>query len=276
LTAHSQIIIEPGHTKRYFWRDLWRFRELFFVLAWRDIAVRYKQTVLGVGWGVLRPLVTMLVLTVIFSRVAKLPSESGAPYALLVFSGLLSWNLITVLFAESANSLLSSANIISKIYFPRLIIPVATSITALVDFLIGLIILCGMMIFYGFAPSWKIVLLPAFVLLAVCVGLGPGLLFASLNVKYRDLRNVLPFVVQIGLYVSPVGFSSAVISSDWRLAYSLNPAVGIIDGFRWCILGGTGDLYWPSVVISLVAAVGLLMIGLWRFRATERSFADLM
>lgn len=275
MTAHNQIIIEPGHTKRYFWRDFWRFRELFLVLAWRDLAVRYKQTVLGVGWGVLKPLVTMLVLTVIFSHVANLPSEGDAPYALLVFSGLLAWNLVSSLFGESANSLLANANTISKIYFPRLIIPIATSITAMADLLISLLILCGMMIFYGYFPSWKIVFLPAFVLLAVVAGLGPGLLFASLNVKYRDLRNVLPFFLQIGLYISPVGFSSSVISEKWRLIYSLNPTVGIIDGFRWSILGGA-ELYWPSVAISIVIVTILLLIGLWRFRETERIFADLM
>jgi lipopolysaccharide transport system permease protein len=271
-----RVVIEPGHTERYFWRDLWRYRELFFVLAWRDLTVRYKQTVLGLGWAVIKPMLTIVALTIVFSLMARLPSEGGAPYALLVFSGLLGWNLVTNLFSETSNSLLFSANVISKVYFPRLIIPAATIIPALVDFFIGLILFFIIGSYYGAFADVRILYLPIFVALAVAVAFGPGLLFAALNVKYRDLRNVLPFLVQTGLYISPVGFSSTVVPEQWRLIYSMNPVVGVLDGFRWSLLSGSAELYWPSVVISIIWAVAMLALGVWRFRKTERIFADLI
>jgi len=276
MADENIIIIEPGRTEKNYWADLWRFRELFIVLAWRDLAVRYKQTAIGVLWAVLRPFLTMVVFTVIFGRIAKLPSDGNAPYALLVFAAMLPWSLFANALAEASNSLINNANLIGKIYFPRLIIPLATLVTAFVDFLISLAILLAMMLFYRFTPGWQILLLPAFILLALLASLGPGLWITALNVKYRDFRYVIPFVVQFGLYISPVGFSSTVIPDNWRLIYSLNPMVGVIDGFRWCLLGGNSPLYLPGFLLSLVITAFFLWLGLGRFRKTEKDFADLI
>ncbi|HOM08281.1 MAG TPA: ABC transporter permease [Syntrophales bacterium] len=276
MADENIIIIEPGRTEKNYWADLWRFRELFIVLAWRDLAVRYKQTAIGVLWAVLRPFLTMVVFTVIFGRIAKLPSDGNAPYALLVFAAMLPWSLFANALAEASNSLINNANLIGKIYFPRLIIPLATLVTAFVDFVISLAILLAMMLFYRFTPGWQILLLPAFILLALLASLGPGLWITALNVKYRDFRYVIPFVVQFGLYISPVGFSSAVIPDNWRLIYSLNPMVGVIDGFRWCLLGGNSPLYLPGFLLSLVITAFFLWLGLGRFRKTEKDFADLI
>jgi len=231
------LIIEAGLAERHYWRDLWRYRELFYVLAWRDISVRYKQTIIGVLWALLRPLLTMLVFTLVFSRIAKLPSEGTAPYAIMVFAGLLPWQFFSTSLTESSNSLIDNSNLISKIYFPRLIVPTASVVVSFADFLISFIILMGLMIWYQFLPGWQILSIPLFIALAFLASLGPGLLIASLNVKYRDFRYVIPFIVQLGLYVSPVGFSSALVPEQWRLLFSLNPMVGVIDGFRWAILG---------------------------------------
>ena len=276
MADENIIIIEPGRTEKNYWADLWRFRELFIILAWRDLAVRYKQTAIGVLWAVLRPFLTMVVFTVIFGRIAKLPSDGNAPYALLVFAAMLPWSLFANALAEASNSLINNANLIGKIYFPRLIIPLATLVTAFVDFVISLAILLAMMLFYRFTPGWQILLLPAFILLALLASLGPGLWITALNVKYRDFRYVIPFVVQFGLYISPVGFSSAVIPDNWRLIYSLNPMVGVIDGFRWCLLGGNSPLYLPGFLLSLVITAFFLWLGLGRFRKTEKDFADLI
>ncbi|HPC31329.1 MAG TPA: ABC transporter permease [Syntrophales bacterium] len=275
-SRENVLIIEPGRTEKNYWADLWRFRELFIILAWRDLAVRYKQTAIGVLWAVLRPFLTMVVFTVIFGRIAKLPSDGNAPYALLVFAAMLPWSLFANALAEASNSLINNANLIGKIYFPRLIIPLATLVTAFVDFVISLAILLAMMLFYRFTPGWQILLLPAFILLALLASLGPGLWITALNVKYRDFRYVIPFVVQFGLYISPVGFSSAVIPDNWRLIYSLNPMVGVIDGFRWCLLGGNSPLYLPGFLLSLVITAFFLWLGLGRFRKTEKDFADLI
>jgi len=275
-SRENVLIIEPGRTEKNYWADLWRFRELFIILAWRDLAVRYKQTAIGVLLAVLRPFLTMVVFTVIFGRIAKLPSDGNAPYALLVFAAMLPWSLFANALAEASNSLINNANLIGKIYFPRLIIPLATLVTAFVDFLISLAILLAMMLFYRFTPGWQILLLPAFILLALLASLGPGLWITALNVKYRDFRYVIPFVVQFGLYISPVGFSSAVIPDNWRLIYSLNPMVGVIDGFRWCLLGGNSPLYLPGFLLSLVITAFFLWLGLGRFRKTEKDFADLI
>lgn len=271
-----ELIIEPGRAEKNYWRDLWHYRELFYILAWRDISVRYKQTIIGVAWAIVRPFLTMVVFTVIFGRVAGLPSDGAAPYALLVFAGMLPWTLFATALGEASNSLIGNANLISKVYFPRIIIPTAAVVTAFVDFLISLAILAGLMLYYRFAPGWQILLLPAFVLLALLASLGPGLWITALNVKYRDFRYVIPFIVQFGLYVSPVGFSSAVIPGEWRLLYNLNPVVGVIDGFRWCVLGGESPLYWPGFVLSLAIVAFFLWLGVTRFRAMEKSFADLI
>lgn len=274
--TETLLVLEPGRADEHYWRDLWRYRELFSVLAWRDVAVRYKQTVIGVAWAILRPFLTMVIFTVVFGRLAGLPSDGRAPYPLLVFAGLLPWSLFSAALTGAAESMVANANLIGKVYFPRMIVPVATIVAALVDFLVSLAILAGLMVWYRFVPGWRILLLPLFVLLALLASLGPGLWVTALNIKYRDFRVVIPFLVQIGLYVSPVGFSSGVVPEKWRLLYSLNPLVGIIDGFRWSILGGESGIYWPGFWVSLAIVAFFLWLGVRRFRATERTFADLI
>ena len=278
-STHSQepvLILEPGRTEKNYWADLWHYRELFVILAWRDISVRYKQTIIGILWAIIRPFLTMVVFTVIFGRLAKLPSDGSAPYALMVFAAMLPWTLFSNALSESSNSLISNANLIGKVYFPRLIIPAATMVTAFIDFLISFVILIGMMVYYKFAPGWHILLLPCFIILALLASLGPGLWITALNVKYRDFRYIIPFVVQFGLYVSPVGFSSKVVPEQWRMLYSLNPMVGVIDGFRWCILGGNSPIYVPGFLLSLAIIAFFLWLGVSRFRKMEKTFADLI
>jgi len=269
-------IIESGRVEKNYWRDLWRYRELFEVLAWRDVAVRYKQTIVGVAWALLRPVLTMVVFTFIFSRLAKLPSEGNAPYPLMIMAGMLPWTFFSTALSDASNSLIGSAGLIGKIYFPRLIIPTATIVVAFVDLLISFVILCVMMVWYQFLPTWQILLLPIFVLLAFLASLGPGLWVTSLNVKYRDFRYVMPFALQLGLYISPVGFSSSVVPAKWRLLYSLNPVVGVIDGFRWCILGKASRMYWTGLGINVVVIVSFLWLGIRQFRQMEKTFADLI
>lgn len=270
------LILEPGRADRHYWRDLWAYRELFAILAWRDVAVRYKQTVIGVAWAVVRPFLTMVIFTVVFGRLAKLPAEGRAPYPIMVFAGMLPWFLFSTILSEASSSLVGNANLIGKVYFPRLIIPTSSAVVALVDFAINLAILLGLMAWYGFWPTWHFALLPFFVVLAMTASLGPAFLTTALNVKYRDFRIIIPFIVQFGLYVSPVGFSSAVVPEHWRFFYSLNPMVGVIDGFRWCILGGASSLYFPGFLISLGVVVAFLVLGVNYFRRAERSFADLI
>lgn len=272
----SELIIEAGHTEKNYWGDLWRYRELFLILAWRDLSVRYKQTIIGILWAILRPFLTMVVFTIIFSKIAKLPSDGNTPYALMVFAAMLPWSLFSNALSESSNSLISNTNLINKVYFPRMIMPAATLITALVDFFISFVMLIGMLVFYQFVPGWQILLLPFFIILALLASLGPGLWITALNVKYRDFRYIIPFVVQFGLYVSPVGFSSKVVPDQWRLLYSLNPMVGVIDGFRWCILGGESPIYLPGFLLSLAIIIFFLWLGISRFRRMENTFADLI
>jgi lipopolysaccharide transport system permease protein len=272
----NELIIEPGRTEKHYWRDLWRSRELFKVLAWRDIAVRYKQTVIGAAWALIRPLLTMIVFTVIFGKLAKLPSDGATPYTLMVFSGMLPWSFFAMALENSSNSILSNANLISKVYFPRLIVPIAAVVVAFVDFLISFAILVALMIWYRFAPGWHVLLLPAFAAIAFLASMGVGLWITALNVKYRDFRYIIPFIVQLGLYVSPVGFSSSIIPSQWRLAYSLNPMVGAIDGFRWCLLGGESQLYLPGLGLCVGFTAVILWFGIRQFRKMEKSFADLI
>lgn len=271
----SVLVIEAGRAERHYWRDLWRYRELFFFLAWRDILVRYKQTVLGLVWALGRPLITMLVFTLVFSKLAKLPSE-GVPYPLLVFAALLPWQFFSSAFSGAGDSLISNAGMISKVYFPRLVIPASAVIVSFVDFLISGIILAGLMIWYGFAPSLRIFALPLFIFVAFAAAMGVGLWIAALNVKYRDFRIIVPFVVQFGLYISPVGFSSSIVPEQWRLLYSINPMVGVIDGFRWAILGGNTQLYWPGFLLSLSLVLVILVTGIYYFRKTEKTFADVI
>jgi len=272
----NEIIIEADRTEKNYWGDLWRYRELFLVLAWRDLSVRYKQTIIGILWAIIRPLFTMIVLTIIFGRLAKLPSDGNAPYALMVFAAMLPWTLFSNALSESSNSLIGNANLISKVYFPRLIVPTATLVTALVDFLISFVILIAMMIYYQFMPGRQIILIPFFIILALLASLGPGLWITALNVKYRDFRYIIPFIVQFGLYVSPVGFSSNVVPEKWRLLYSLNPIVGVIDGFRWCILGGNSPIYLPGFLLSIGIIAFFLWLGITRFRKMEKTFADII
>jgi len=270
---HFDLIIEPNRTASDFIKELVRYRELFYFLAWRDILVRYKQTVIGIAWSVIRPFLTMVVFSVIFGRLAKLPSE-GVPYPILVFSAMLPWQYFSNAMQESSNSLISGAHLISRVYFPRLIIPTSSVIVSAVDFLISLVLFGFLMLWYGFTPSINIVLMPFFFILATMAALGMGLWLSALNVKYRDFRHIVPFMVQFGLYVSPVGFSSSVVPDRWRLVYSLNPMVGVIDGFRWCIQGPGSALYLPGFSASVVMSVLLFWSGLKFFRRTERFFAD--
>ena len=272
----QELIIKAGRAERHYWRDLWQYRELFRVLAWRDVAVRYKQTVIGAAWAVIRPFLTMVVFTVIFGKLANLPSAGTAPYAIMVFAGMLPWTFFSSALADTSNSIVGSANLISKVYFPRLIVPLAAVGVASVDFTINFVMMMALMIWFRFLPGWQIVLLPGFVVLAMLAGLGPGLWLTALNVKYRDVRYIIPFLIQFGLYASPVGYSSDIVPQQWRLLYSLNPVVGVIDGFRWCILGGQSQLYLPGFLLSIVVAVFFLGFGIRQFRKTERRFADLM
>jgi lipopolysaccharide transport system permease protein len=271
-----RLVLEAGRADRQYWRDLWRYRELFFILAWRDVAVRYKQTVIGVAWAFIRPFMTMVVFTVVFGRIAKLPTEGSAPYAVMVFAGLLPWTLFASVLSEASTSIVGSSNLISKVYFPRLIVPLSTVLVALIDFLVSLFILAGLMVWYGMVPGWQIVLLPVFVLLALLCSIGPALWAAAVLVKYRDFRFIIPFVTQIGLYISPVGFSAKIVPEQWTLLYSLNPMVGIIDGFRWCILGGNSPIQGPGFGLGIAITLVLLWWGIRSFRRTERAFADLI
>lgn len=268
-------IIEPGRVEKNYWRDLWRYRELFQVLAWRDVAVRYKQTVIGVMWAVIRPLLTMVIFTIVFGRIAKLPTD-GVPYPLLVLAGMLPWTFFSTALSDASNSLIANSNLITKVYFPRLIIPTATVAVAFVDFAVSCGLLVVVMVWYHFVPTWRILFLPLLVLVAILASLGPGLWVTAFNVKYRDFRYVIPFITQFGLYVSPVGFSSTIIPLKWRLLYSLNPLVGVIDGFRYCILGRQTDIYWPGAALSLTVIVALLWLGIRQFRKMERTFADIV
>jgi len=267
------LIIEAGKAEKHYWLDLWRYRELFYFLSWRDILVRYKQTVIGIAWSVLRPIITMVIFTIVFGRIAKLPS-TDAPYPILVFSALLPWLFFSSALADSSNSLISNANMISKIYFPRMILPTSAVIVALIDFFISFILLGIIMLWYKFIPSWKIVFMPLFLLLALIVSLGAGFLISALNVKYRDFKYIVPFIIQLGLYASPVGFSSDVIPDKWRFLYSMNPMVGVIDGFRWSIIGKGVEFYIPGFLISIILAFLILLAGIIYFRKTEKTFAD--
>jgi lipopolysaccharide transport system permease protein len=275
-TPRPILVLEAGRAERHYWRDLWAYRELFAILAWRDVAVRYKQTVVGIAWAVIRPFLTVVIFTIVFGRLAKLPSDGTAPYPVMVLAGMLPWFLISSILSEASSSLIGNANLIGKVYFPRIIIPSSSAVVALVDFTMNLVPLLGLIAWYRFLPSWQLVFLPGFVVLAVLASLGPALLITALNVKYRDFRYIIPFLIQFGLYVSPVGFSSTVVPDEWRFWYSLNPIVGVIDGFRWCILGGESPLYLPGLLLSLTVVAFFLWAGIAYFRHTEKTFADLI
>lgn len=270
-----ELVIEAGHTERQYWKDLWWYRELFYFLAWRDILVRYKQTVVGASWAVLRPFLTMVVLTVVFGNLAKMPS-GGVPYPILVFCGMLPWQFFSTAVSESSNSLVTNTALVTKVYFPRMVVTASSVVTGFVDFCISAAILALLMVWYRHLPGPEVFVLPVFVVTAMASALGLGLWISALMVKYRDFRHIVPFMVQFGLYISPVGFDSRVVPAEWRLLYSLNPMVGVIDGFRWALLGGEAPLYWPGFLLS-VAMTGLLFgTGVRYFRKTERTFADII
>ncbi|BAZ02162.1 ABC-2 type transporter [Tolypothrix tenuis PCC 7101] len=272
---NRELIIEAGRTENQYWKDLWKYRELFYFLAWRDILVRYKQTVIGFAWALIRPFLTMVVFTIVFGNIAKLPS-GGAPYPILVFSALLPWQFFSNALSECSNSLIANANLISKVYFPRLIVPTSSVIVSFVDFMISGMILLALMAWYNFVPDWRILTLPIFILIGFAASMGAGLWLAALNVEYRDFRYIVPFIVQFGLYISPVGFSSSVVPEQWRLLYSINPMVGVIDGFRWAILGGEASIYLPGFALSVGLVALVFFSGIWYFRKMERKFADVI
>ena len=275
-----EVFIEPGRAERNYWKDLWRYRELFYILSWRDIKVRYKQTVIGVVWSVLRPLLTMLIFTFIFGRVANFRATEDIEYALLVFAGLLPWQFFSTGLAEASNSLIGNERLISKVYFPRMIIPASSVITSLVDFFISLILMFGLLVWYKTIPSINLIFLPLFILMAFLASFGVGLWLTSLNVKFRDFKHVVPFLVQIGLYISPVAFTSikaaTIIPEKFRLLYYLNPMAGVIDGFRWCFFDDKTPIYWSGMFVSLAVVIIFLLIGIRTFRKMEKSFADLI
>lgn len=273
--GNRELVIEAGRTEAQYWKDIWRYRELFYFLAWRDIIVRYKQTALGITWALIRPLLAMLISTIVFGNVAKLPSE-GVPYPILVVAGILPWQFFANSLTECSLSLINNANLVSKIYFPRLIVPASAVIVSFVDFLISGMILLAVMIWYNFVPDWRILTLPLFILIAFAAAMGGGLWLAALNVKYRDFRHIIPFIVQFGFYISPVAYSSSIIPQKWRLLYSLNPMVSVIDGFRWAILGSDSKIYLPGFVLSTAFVCLLFASGIWYFRKTERTFADVI
>jgi lipopolysaccharide transport system permease protein len=269
------LIIEPGRSEKNYWMDLWRYRELFYILSWRDLKVRYKQTVIGVAWSIVRPLLTMIIFTVIFGKIAKLPSVGSAPYAIMVFAAMLPWQFFSNSLSESSMSLVSNSNLITKIYFPRVIIPASTVIVSLVDFFISFLLFVVLMIYYSYVPSIYILLLPFFLILSFFTSFGVGLFITALNVKYRDFRYIIPFIVQFGLYISPVGFSSSVIPQKYKLLYSLNPMVGVIDGFRWAILG-EANIYWSGFILSIIMTVLITLFAIRYFRKMEKTFADII
>jgi len=276
-----EVFIEPGRAERNYWKDLWRYRELFYILSWRDLKVRYKQTVIGIVWSVLRPLLTMLIFTFVFGRMANFKAPEGIKeYAILVFAGLLPWQFFSAGLSEASNSLIGNERLISKVYFPRMIIPAASVITSLVDFFISLGLMFVLLIIYRTVPSINLVFLPLFIIMAFFASFGVGLWLTALNVKYRDFKHVVPFLIQLGLYISPVGFSSDVASKiipeKFRLLYYLNPMAGVIDGFRWCFFGDKTPIYWSGMLVSLAVIIILLLIGVRTFRKMEKSFADLI
>ncbi|EHC10601.1 ABC transporter permease [Fischerella thermalis] len=275
IASQHELVIEAGRTERQYWKDIWRYRELMYFLAWRDILVRYKQTAIGIAWALIRPFLTMVVFSVVFGGLAKFPS-GGVPYPILVFAAMLPWQFFANALSECSNSLITNANLVSKVYFPRLIVPISAVIVSFVDFMVSGMILLGLMAWYNFVPNWRILTLPVFILIAFAAAVGAGLWLAALNVEYRDFRYIVPFIVQFGLYISPVGFTSSVVPPQWRLLYSLNPMVGVIDGFRWAILGGDSQIYLPGFTLSVGLVALLLVTGVWYFRKMERTFADVI
>ena len=273
-TTPLEITLEAGHTDANYWRDLWRYRELLGFLAWRDIKVRYKQAVLGAGWALVQPLITMAIFSFVFGRLADMPS-GGVPYPLLVLAGLLPWQLFSTALSGASNSVVGNSHLISKVYFPRLIVPISSLAVSLIDFVIVLALFVAVALWFGAFPTWHWLMLPLFIANALIIALGAGLWLTSLTVKYRDFRFIVPFLMQVGLFVSPVGFRTDNLP-NWRELLALNPLTGVIDGFRWCLLGGRQQLDPTSMVFSAAASLLLLINGLWYFRRMERQFADVI
>ena len=273
-SSPGTLVIQAGQADQHYWRDLWRYRELLGFLAWRDIKVRYKQAVLGITWSVIQPAVQTVLLTFVFSKLAKMP-DGGVPYPMLVLAGLLPWQLFSSAFGGASNSLVGNAHLISKIYFPRLIVPLSALAVALVDLLILLVIALPVTLLYGVMPTWRLLLLPVFIFLGLFTALGAGLWITALTVKYRDFRFITPFLLQIGLFVTPIGYRTDFLP-NWRDLLALNPLTGVVNGFRWCLLGGGMDFYASGLVMSLLISAVLLGTGLWYFRSTERQFADVI
>ena len=275
MRTQRTVVIDSNSARSQYWRDLWRYRDLLYFLSWRDILVRYKQTVIGLAWAVIRPFLTMVIFTFVFGKIAKLPSN-GVPYPVMVFAAMLPWYYFSAAFTEAGNSLLTNSNMISKVYFPRLIIPASTIAVCLIDLLISFVIMFAMMLWFHVMPTYRLLALPLFIAYATITALGIGLWCSALNVKYRDFRYIIPFVAQIGLYVSPVGFDSSMVPEKWRLIYYINPMVAVIDGFRWSLLGQNFQIYWPGFSLSLVLVIVLLYTGIGFFRRTENTFADII
>jgi lipopolysaccharide transport system permease protein len=275
LDLKEELVIDAHTSAAHYWRDIWRYRDLFLMLTWRDVLVRYKQTVFGVAWAWLRPLLIMLTFTLVFGKLAKLPSDDN-PYPVLVFVALLPWQFFSTAFAAAATSLVDNANLVSKVYFPRILVPASTVMVCFVDFLVSAVLLAAMMVWYGVLPDWRVLTLPYFCALVVLLAMGIGLLTAALNVKYRDFRYVVPFLTQVGLYISPVGFSSTIVPEGWRWLYQINPLVGIIDGFRWALLRGRAPLDLSEVAIATLLCCAVALIGIRHFQASEESFADVI
>lgn len=275
MNANS-IIIEPGRSERNYWRDLWRYRELLYTLAWRDISVHYKQTVIGIAWAVIRPLTTMIIFTMIFGRIAKLPADGGVWYPLLVLAGMIPWLFFSAILSESSNSLVANGNLISKIYFPRMLVPLSSIGVPIVDLCVSLPLLAILMAYKGVPPPWQIVFAPLFLFLAVAAAVGFGLLLCALNVRFRDVRYVIPFILQFGLFLSPIGFSTSLVPEEWRLLFALNPMVLVIDGMRWSLLGVGDPFAGFGWLISLAVIAVSLIVGIRYFRNTEKTFADVI
>jgi lipopolysaccharide transport system permease protein len=270
----APLIIEAGRTERHYWQDLWRYRELLGFLAWRDVKVRYKQAALGVAWAVVQPAVQTLLLWFVFAKLAKMPG-GDVPYPLLVLAGLLPWQLFSGAFSGSGSSLVNNAHLISKVYFPRLIVPLSAVVVALIDMAVLLVLTFGAGAFAGLLPTWRLLLLPFFIVGTMLVALGAGLWITALTVKYRDFRFISPFVLQIGMFVTPVGYRTDFLP-NWRDWLALNPLTTMVEGFRWCLLGGRTEFYQQGLYLSLAVTTILLISGLWYFRTTERQFADVI
>ncbi len=274
--SQQWLVLEPNRIEKQYWKDLWRYRELFVILAWRDLAVRYKQMAIGVGWAVIRPFLSMVVFTVIFGKLANLPTDGNAPYAIMVFAALLPWQFFASALTSVSSSLLSGSALFSKVYFPRLIAPAASVITCLVDFAVSFLILAAMMIWYHYWPTWRMLTLPFWLLVVFCFSMGLGLLLATWTIRYRDLTLLVPFMVQIGQYISPVAYSTTIVPSEWKFVYGLNPMVGVIEGFRWAIIGKSAVVNPMSIGLSLVVVTLLSVAGVLSFRAAEKSFVDVI